>query len=506
MNLLLNLSLHGSLAFLLVWALDRAFAGKMSTMGRGWWWTLVPAAFLLSIPFKIHLKPGGLLIVREMSVWAPAAEAGGAPRTFAHPLAMHIALLCVWLWIAGAVLYLLVVMIQTRTALLLWSRERLSTDPAILGLLEDCKQEAGITAPIGLVVSDRIHAPAILGWLRPRILVPRQLVSSLARQEMRVVLFHELAHFRSLDIPRNWVFTVVRAIHWFNPFAHLAFHAWARFREEAADESAMLWLKESSGDAYGHALLHIIKQANGFTPPFGALAIGESIHTLKRRIIMINRYPNKSPRLLLAGTVFTLAAAGFLVRPIRADDATAPGSSSGPATIVSASGSVTSGSATITNRSGSYSSSGQATVNFVPDTDNGGTFIIHPTPGDDSSQSTAPALTAMQTWLREIDHDQYAQSWTDASDSFQKAVTSDQWTAALNSVRTPLGKCSGRSVASALHQMEVPGPTGPIKGDFVVAQFNTSFANLAYAVETVCFEKAADGTWKASGYYIKPRS
>jgi DNA-binding helix-hairpin-helix protein with protein kinase domain len=111
----------------------------------------------------------------------------------------------------------------------------------------------------------------------------------------------------------------------------------------------------------------------------------------------------------------------------------------------------------------------------------------------------------MQTWLNEIDKNQYAQSWTEASASFQKAVTSDQWIAALNGVRTPLGKCTVRKLASSMHQTEVPSPTGPQKGDFVVAQFNSSFENLAYAVETVCFEKASDGRWKASGYYVKPK-
>jgi len=159
---------------------------------------------------------------------------------------------------------------------------------------------------------------------------------------------------------------------------------------------------------------------------------------------MINQYQNKSPRLLLAGTVLTLIILGFIVRPIRADD----------------------------------------TAQADPKT---------------------AAVAAMQTWLQEIDQGQYAQSWKDASASFQKAITSDGWTAALNAARTPCGECKGRKLASALHQTEVPSPTGVQKGDFVIAQFDSSYENLASALETVSFEKASDGTWKASGYYIKPK-
>jgi hypothetical protein len=133
-------------------------------------------------------------------------------------------------------------------------------------------------------------------------------------------------------------------------------------------------------------------------------------------------------------------------------------------------------------------------------------LIICPLRADDAADPKPAAVAAMQTWLKGIDQSEYAQSWTDASASFQKALTSAQWVSALNSVRTPLGKCTDRKLASSLHQTEVTGPGGTQKGDFVVAQFNSSFENLAYAVETVCFEKAPDGTWKASGYYIKPKT
>jgi hypothetical protein len=45
---------------------------------------------------------------------------------------------------------------------------------------------------------------------------------------------------------------------------------------------------------------------------------------------------------------------------------------------------------------------------------------------------------------------------------------------------------------------------GP-KGTFIVAQFETSFENMKFARETVCFEKETDGTWHAAGYFIKPQ-
>lgn len=319
MNSILDLSLHGSLAFLLVWVLDRLFASRMRTVGRSWWWITVPLAFLVSIPLSILPVAITAPIAHEERVWAPIVRADAAAQATAGKIGLSRNEVWLWLWLAGAVIYLLVVIVQTRAALFRWSRERLSTDSELLGLLEDCKQEAGITAPFGLVVSDRVFAPALLGWLRPRILLPRNMPASLSRHQLQAVLFHELAHFRSLDIPLNWLFAVVRAIHWFNPLAHIASRGWANFREEAADETAINWLKVSSPVFYGEALLCAIRESNGGAPPFSALAIGESIHNLKRRITMINQYQHKSSRLLFAGAVLILVITGFIVRPIHGD-------------------------------------------------------------------------------------------------------------------------------------------------------------------------------------------
>jgi hypothetical protein len=114
------------------------------------------------------------------------------------------------------------------------------------------------------------------------------------------------------------------------------------------------------------------------------------------------------------------------------------------------------------------------------------------------------AVAAMETWLGGIDAGKYPESWQAASADFQKAVTETQWVEALKAVRAPLGALKERKLASALQQTEVPGPKGTIKGNFVIAQFESSFENLKFALETVTFVEEG-GTWKASGYYIKPR-
>jgi len=112
--------------------------------------------------------------------------------------------------------------------------------------------------------------------------------------------------------------------------------------------------------------------------------------------------------------------------------------------------------------------------------------------------SQKAATVAAQTWLATVDDGQYAQSWDQASELFRKAITQDKWVSALESVRKPLGKLVSRAVISA-QTTNLPGAPD---GQYVVMQFNASFANKKSAVETVTFMQEKDGKWKAAGYYI----
>ena len=246
MRLLAELTLRGTLMFLAVAVLDRLFASRSSARARRAWWLLVPMAFLLTVPLP-GLPPAArpaTVATPELGVWSALASLervnravsasvanlrSAVPAGASHP---H------WpglVWTVGALCYLLVIVVRTRAAGRHWSRDRLCTDAALLEILEDCKRQAGITAPIGLVVTEAVGTPVILGWLRPRILLPAGLVALLTPEQLRGVLCHELAHFRALDVPLNWLWTLVCAVHWFNPAAHFAFRDWARFCEESGD-------------------------------------------------------------------------------------------------------------------------------------------------------------------------------------------------------------------------------------------------------------------------------
>ena len=242
---------------------------------------------------------------------------------------------------------------------------------------------------------------------------------------------------------------MVCALHWFNPLAHIAYNAWRRFIEESADETVLTSLNGQNEPAYGEVLLKAIRHANS-RPPCGALAIGESIHQLKYRLVVISQYRQRSTRPIVALLCGLPLILGFILPISHAQ----------------------------TNNSAAV------------------------------ADPKETAVAAIKAWLGVIDEGNYAQSWTEASPEFQKALTQAQWTSALNQVRTPLGKLKSRTLASAALQLasakNAPDSLIKLSTDAVTAQFNTSFENMSAALETVIFEKGSNGSWQAVGYTIKP--
>jgi hypothetical protein len=112
----------------------------------------------------------------------------------------------------------------------------------------------------------------------------------------------------------------------------------------------------------------------------------------------------------------------------------------------------------------------------------------------------AEAIAAAESWLALVDAGQYGKSWDESASPFRVAISKVDWEKALRATRAPLGGLSSRSVKGSEYTTSLPGAPD---GEYVVIQFQTSFAKKATAVETVTPMKDEDGTWRVSGYYVK---
>jgi hypothetical protein len=117
-----------------------------------------------------------------------------------------------------------------------------------------------------------------------------------------------------------------------------------------------------------------------------------------------------------------------------------------------------------------------------------------------SSDKEKAAVLSAEKWLGLVDSQKYLESWEEAAEYFRNAVTQEQWKQAAQGARKPLGKVLTRKVKTKTYRASLPGAPD---GEYVVIQFDTSFANKKAAVETATPMMDKDGVWSVSGYYIK---
>ncbi|HME32652.1 MAG TPA: DUF4019 domain-containing protein [Terriglobales bacterium] len=118
----------------------------------------------------------------------------------------------------------------------------------------------------------------------------------------------------------------------------------------------------------------------------------------------------------------------------------------------------------------------------------------------DNSAKIKAAEAAAESWLKFVDSGDYSQSWVEASSLFKAAVTEKEWEQKVKAARSPLGALFDRKLKSAQYKTELPGAPD---GQYVVIQYDSSFANKKSAVETVTPMLDKDGQWRMSGYFIR---
>ena len=114
--------------------------------------------------------------------------------------------------------------------------------------------------------------------------------------------------------------------------------------------------------------------------------------------------------------------------------------------------------------------------------------------------STKPAQTAAESWLSLVDTGNYGGSWDEAAAFFKAAIAREKWEGAVKTARTPFGELKTRTLKSATAASTLPGAPD---GEYVVFQYNTTFAQKQAATETVTMMKQSDGTWRSAGYFVR---
>lgn len=124
--------------------------------------------------------------------------------------------------------------------------------------------------------------------------------------------------------------------------------------------------------------------------------------------------------------------------------------------------------------------------------------ILSQTPEKEPPEKAAQR--AAESWLDLVDHGQFDKTWEEASPSFKAVVGQDKWVRTLEDLRTHYGKVKDRKLKLARYTKSLPNAPA---GEYVVVQFQTTFADNSSVIETVVPMLDPDGKWRVSGYFIK---
>ncbi len=243
-------------------------------LAGGLWWALrrLPAGqaqrrYALSVTALGLLVAGTMTIGAVLSYWPEAASAAAPPATAsvecdqafaANRESIHIPpptehgpgggeplLDDQWVgpvvagWMVGVSLMLLRVVAMLGFSRSLRRGGLRCEDPALLGLLEEARQLAGVTRRVGLRLHRTVASPAVVGILKPVVLLPVSAATGLSPDQLRVVLLHELAHIRRYDLLVQVGQLLAEALLFFNPGVWWISRQISQEREACADALAV---------------------------------------------------------------------------------------------------------------------------------------------------------------------------------------------------------------------------------------------------------------------------
>jgi bla regulator protein BlaR1 len=111
--------------------------------------------------------------------------------------------------------------------------------PSTAAWMEKLKAMAaqlGIKRKIGLLESGSVRMPAVIGFLKPAILLPFGMLANLPADQVESILLHELAHIKRNDLLTNLLLHLTEIVFFFNPGLRWLCSLIRREREACCDD------------------------------------------------------------------------------------------------------------------------------------------------------------------------------------------------------------------------------------------------------------------------------
>ena len=255
-------------------------------------WQMSPASLSSTPPFtvdeQIQPQPTGTSRAAAPVLATPPTVPEPTPHSLRMTLLAFASLSPPWLalfWLAGVLLLSARLAGGWFYARRLKVKETRPVESKWQRLLEDLALRMGINRTIRFLESGLAKVPAVVGGLRPVILVPAAALTGLSVTQLEAVLAHELAHIRRHDYLVNLLQAIVETLLFYHPAVWWISRQVRNERENCCDD----WAVSVCGDArtYALALTHM-EEARRTSPSLSVAASGGRLIDRIRRLLKVS--------------------------------------------------------------------------------------------------------------------------------------------------------------------------------------------------------------------------
>ncbi len=161
---------------------------------------------------------------------------------------------------------------------------RLATTPAtdeLLALCETMKERMGIARAVRFCRSAALQVPAVVGGIRPVVLLPISALTGLSNAQIEAIVAHELAHIQRLDYFVNLFQVFAETVLFYHPAVWWVNQRIRVERENCCDDTAIAVCGNRL--EYVRALTHL--ESLRITPQFAMAANGSPLKARVRRLL-----------------------------------------------------------------------------------------------------------------------------------------------------------------------------------------------------------------------------
>ena len=184
-------------------------------------------------------------------------------------------------------------------------------DTTILLALRNSMEEMGMSGKLQILSNNIISTPMLVGMFKTFLILPEV---EMGEKELKVILKHELTHFKRRDLWVKSLTLAANAIHWFNPAAYRLTKNIDTFCELSCDEQVVSDMNMEERQFYGDTILNVLcRVINQHSGIYATLA--ESKKGIERRLTHMMNVKNISKRMIIFSFVIaaTLCIMGFTV-------------------------------------------------------------------------------------------------------------------------------------------------------------------------------------------------